>query len=198
MKKFFDWIRPYVEKPWFLPFACALAFIDLFVLFIPTEALIIIPTMLRPKRWWFYGTVIAISSCLGALTLGTLAYHYGEPFVIWLLGPKFFESSNWIRMNGWIEKYGFGGLWFISIGPLPQQPAILIGALAKMPLVSIFFAVLFGRLPKYLLFAYLSQNGSTVLEKIFGEEMKEVKQTVAEVSQHENEKRLKSEDIRDQ
>jgi membrane protein YqaA with SNARE-associated domain len=180
MKRFIDRLRPYTTRPWFLPLCWALAFIDVFVLFIPTEALIFILTMMRPKRWVFYGLTIAIASSFGALALGGTVYLYGETFVSWIMGPNFLESDNWARMDGWIDHYGFWGLWFIALGPLPQQPAIMIGALAKLHLFWIFLGVLLGRAPKYALLAYLSTKGSDLLDQLFGSEITEAKESLKE------------------
>jgi membrane protein YqaA with SNARE-associated domain len=171
VKKYFDQVRKYSDRPWYLPFICLLAFVDLFVMVIPTEGLIVTTSILRPKRWLVTATVVTLASSLGALTLGALGYFHGVPFVAWVLGDDFFQSTNWIRMTGWIERWGFWGLWFISLGPLPQQPAILICALAHMPLFEIFGAVLLGRLPKYVLFSYLATHSPKYFRKFFGNEI---------------------------
>jgi len=96
-------------------------------MFIPTEGMFVTTTLMRPKRWWITALFVTIASACGAMTLAWLGTRYGEPFTLWLLGDNVFESAMWIRMNGWIQDYGFWGLWFVAIGPLPQQPAIQIG-----------------------------------------------------------------------
>jgi membrane protein YqaA with SNARE-associated domain len=171
VKKSFDRIRKYSHRPWYFPFVCVLAFLDLFVMIIPTEGLIVTTSILKPKRWLPTALFVTLSSSLGALALGALGDWQGVPFVAWVLGDDFFQSANWVRMTGWIERWGFWGLWFIALGPLPQQPAILICALAHMPLVEIFGAVFLGRAPKYILFSYLATHSPKLFRKFFGNEI---------------------------
>lgn len=169
MKKFFAHLKDFSNRPWYLPLVCLLAFIDLFVIVIPTEGMIVTTSILKPKRWWLTALCVTTSSSLGALALGALGRYGGEPFVTWVMGPDFFQSANWIRMSDWIGHYGFWGLWFIALGPLPQQPAILICALAHMKLPEIFFAVYLGRAPKYFLFSYLATHSPKWFRKVFGD-----------------------------
>ncbi len=101
MVKFFERLGRYADRPWYMPLVGLLAFVDLFVMFIPTEALIITTSFVRPKRWWMTALFVTAASSLGALTLAYLGAHYGEPFVTWLLGKNVFESSLWIRAGDW-------------------------------------------------------------------------------------------------
>jgi len=139
-------------------------------MFIPTEGMIVTTTLMRPKRWWITALFVTIASACGAMTLAWLGTRYGEPFTLWLLGDNVFESAMWIRMNGWIQDYGFWGLWFVAIGPLPQQPAILICTLGHMTPFEIATAVFLGRAPKYFLFSYLATKGPQWFKHAFGDE----------------------------
>ncbi len=132
-----------------------LVFIDLFVVVIPSEAVMIKTIVLKPKRWFFISTLMILASATGALTLGYLCQTYGQEFVQWLLGDVF-GSSEWIKTEKIVNQYGGWGLGLISFSPLPQQLAVVICALAKMPLWEIFLAVFLGRAPKYYLFALLA------------------------------------------
>lgn len=170
VRKYFNRLKDFSDRPWYLPLVCFLAFIDLFVIVIPTEGMIVTTSIVRPKRWWLTAFCVTSASAVGAFTLGWVGRHGGEPFVAWLMGPNFFESANWVRMSGWIEQYGFWGLWFIALGPLPAQPAILICALAHMSLHDIFFAVYLGRAPKYFFFSYIATHSPKLFKKFFGDE----------------------------
>jgi len=132
-----------------------LVFIDLFVVFIPSEAVMIKTIILKPKRWFAISTFMILSSALGAITLGYLVQTYGHDFVQWLLGD-IFGSKEWIKTEHLVNKHGGWGLAFISFSPLPQQIPVVVCALAKMPLLTIFLAVFLGRAPKYYLFALLA------------------------------------------
>lgn len=166
-----------------MPLIGFLAFIDLFVLFIPTEALIITTTLVRPKRWWMTAGFVAVTATLGALSLAWCGSHYGEPFVVWLLGKNVFESAMWIRAGDWIQHYGIWGLWFIAVGPLPQPPTILLCALGHMPMPEIAAAIFLGRLPKYLLFSFLATKGPKWFKETFGDESLDLKFTWAKAKE---------------
>lgn len=132
--------------------------------------MIITTTLARPKRWWITALCITAAASLGAFALATCGAHYGKPFAVWLLGPGVFETAMWIRMNHWIQDYGFWGLWFIALGPLPQPLAILLCALGPMSPPEIMAAIFFGRIPKYLLFSFLATKGSKWFKHTVGDE----------------------------
>lgn len=157
---------------------CALAFVDLFILFIPTEGMIITTSLMRPKQWWLTALVVTAACSLGAFVLAQCGAHYGAPFATWLLGPEVFESPLWMRTDRWIQDYGYWGLWFIALGPLPQQPAILLCAIGHMAPPEIASAVFFGRAPKYLLFSFLATKGPRWFKHAFGEEVLDVRFTL--------------------
>lgn len=159
MTGFFAFLRRHSRNPIYLPLICFLAFIDLFILVIPTEGLIITTSMMRPRRWAVTALLVTTASALGALAMAIIARKYGEPFVAWMAGQELLHSAAWARTQRWVDGYGFWSVWFIALGPLPQQPAILIGALARMTPATIFWAVWLGRAPKYFFFAYLATKG---------------------------------------
>lgn len=175
MDKFFERMKKYADRWWYLPLVCLLAIVDLFVLFIPTEGMIVTTSMLRPRRWVRTAFFVTLASTAGAAVLALLTYTYGEPFVTWIAGENFFASATWVKMDGWIKNYGFWGLWFIAIGPLPQQPAILLCALAQMPIPEIALGVWLGRAPKYFVFSYIATKGPDWLKKNFGPEIENLK-----------------------
>lgn len=167
LKKIFAFLRRHSKNAWYLPFVCLLAFIDLFIVVIPTEGLIITTSVMRPRRWLLTALSVTSASSLGALTMALITRSYGEPFVAWIAGADFLQAPMWIRTQGWIDEYGFWGILFIALGPLPQQPAILIGALAHMNPVAIFWAVFLGRLPKYVTFSFLATKGEAWIREEF-------------------------------
>lgn len=174
MRKFFNHLKDFSDRPWYLPFICLLAFADFFVVVIPTDALIVTTSIMKPKRWLITAITVTTASALGSLALGTFGRYGGEPFVGWIMGKDFFSSANWIRMSEWIDHYGFWGLSFIALGPLPAQPAILVCALAHMKLPEITAAVFLGRAPKYFLLSYLATHSPKWFKKVFKKSLAEV------------------------
>src|SRR5688500_12126136 len=99
MENFFDRMKRYADRWWYLPVACLLAVVDLFVLFIPTEGLIVTTSMMRPRRWIITAFFITLASTAGAVLLAWLTHRYGDPFVTWVAGDNFIASPTWIRMD---------------------------------------------------------------------------------------------------
>lgn len=164
LKNFIAKLQSYSNRWWYVPLMCFLVFIDLFVVVIPSEAVMIKTIILKPKRWFAISTAMILSSAIGAITLGYLVQTYGHDFVRWLLG-NVFGSPEWFKTEALVNKYGSWGLGFISFSPLPQQIPVVVCALAKMPLWKIFAAVALGRAPKYYLFALLALKFPHLYEK---------------------------------
>lgn len=164
LKEFFSKLQLYVDRWWYLPLMGALVFADLFVAFIPSDALVVKTAMLRPRRWLYSALFMTTASALGAVLLGYLSHAYGETFITWLLGDVF-RSSEWEWTTKFIDNYGFWAMAFIAISILPQQPGVAICGLAGMPLPLLFLAVWAGRAPKYVLFAYLATKAPDFYEK---------------------------------
>lgn len=167
MSGIFAFLRRHSKRPWYLPIVCVFAFIDLFILVIPTEGMIVTTSVMRPRRWLVTALAVTTASTLGALLMAHLTRNYGEPFVIWVAGNDLLLSPIWAKTEKWISLYGFWGIWFIALGPLPQQPAILISALAHMNPVAIAMAVFLGRLPKYVGFSFLATKGEKWIREEF-------------------------------
>jgi membrane protein YqaA with SNARE-associated domain len=165
MKRFMFHLRRYAGKPWFLPLVCFLAFIDLFIIILPTEGMIMTTTMMRPKRWFLNAFTVTTASATGAVALSLATRAYGEPFLDWMVGVDFLHSAKWISTQAWIDHYGFWAVFLTALGPLPQQPVVLVAALAGMPLPEIFFGAWLGRIPKYSFFSYLAARGERWLRE---------------------------------
>lgn len=164
LKQFIEKLTLYVDRPWYVPLMGFLVFIDLFVGFIPSEAVLVKTVLLKPRSWVLITVVLISSSALGAVTLGYLAHTYGEPFLHWLAGD-ILHSDEWKWAHDFIERHGPWAMALISLSPLPQQPAVAACGLAGMPLMTLFSAVWLGRAPKYFGFAYLATKAPHLYEK---------------------------------
>ncbi len=159
MKRFVALLRKYANRPWFLPFVCFLAFIDLFIIVLPTEGMIMTTTMMRPRRWFLTAFSVTTASASGAVALSLASRAYGMPFVTWVAGAEFLHSARWEKAQAWVDSYGFWAVFLTALGPLPQQPVVLVAAIAGMSLPHIFWGAWLGRLPKYGFFSYLASRG---------------------------------------
>ena len=170
MRKLLEAIRKlerWIDKPWVLPALGFFAFIDLFIMIIPTEGILITTTMLRPKRWWAIALWLCTSSALGALCLAVVSSWFGPPIVQYLFGDISL-NQGWLQAEQTIRSYGPWALIAIVISPLPQHPAIVISALAKMPLPLLFAMVWLGRALKYGVFGWMASHAPRMLMKIPG------------------------------
>jgi membrane protein YqaA with SNARE-associated domain len=165
LKNVLGYLKTHSSRPWFLPFVCFLAFIDLFIVVLPTEGMIMTTTVMRPRRWLVTALSVSTASALGAIALSITARKFGLPFVAWAAGPEFLHSAKWISTQRWIDDYGFWAVMLTALGPLPQQPVVLVAAIAGMSLPSIFFGAWLGRIPKYTFFAYLATRGEKWLRE---------------------------------
>jgi len=166
-----DWVtewthrlRRFADRIWYLPFISFLAFIDLFILLIPTDFLLVTYVLLKPKKWIAAMIWISLGSAFGALALaGILQYGGAELVEQWF--PRVFQSGHWSSTSEFVRKHGAPALALISVSILPQQPGVVIAALSRMPLFEIFLSVLVGRLAKYALFSWLASHAPKQLER---------------------------------
>ena len=125
------------------------------ILIVPTDALLFLAVLIKPKRWISTFIIIAAGSALGAWILALLVNGGGEWIQHQLL-PQIFHSPGWEKTEGYIHIHGLWALALFSAGPVPQQPAVVMAALAHISPFMIFLAVLVGRLAKYAFFAWLA------------------------------------------
>lgn len=160
-------LETWIDHPFGLPILAFLAAIDLFVMVIPTEGVLISSVLLRPKRWLAIVFWISTGSAAGALFLGLVIHHFG-PAAVEFFFKGALHSSSWSRVENWVGRYGAPALAAIAASPLPQQPAVVITALGKLPIVMIFGMVWLGRAPKYFLFGWLASHMPGVLLRRYG------------------------------
>jgi membrane protein YqaA with SNARE-associated domain len=152
MRKIIDAVKKlerFIDCWWYAPLLSTLILADFFVGFIPSDAIVISSTLLRPKRWILYFVMASLGAALGAFLLALAAHDFGEPLLKWIMGVTPFNSTSWHQVESWLEHWGLLGLAFIALGPLPQQPPIIFCALARMPVPEIVLAILIGRSLRY-------------------------------------------------
>jgi|GEM_PF-996362 len=160
LKIFRQWLghlETYADRAWYLPLTAFLAGIDLFIVIVPTEAILVSTVLLRPRRWWVPVLWMSIGSAIGAAALGLVVQGYGEPFIQYFFADAL-QSEGWQTTAAFLSRYGDWALTLMSAGPLPQQPAVVLCALANMTWGWIFTTVLVGRLAKYILFGWAATH----------------------------------------
>lgn len=168
-------LQYYIDRAWYLPVLSVLAFLDNFLVVVPTDGILISSSMLKPQKWFFFALFVAIGSAVGALGLAYIIEIYGIQIVESLF-PNIQASVAWIRTQTFFEQYGLWLLFAVAITPFTQQPAIILAVLAGVPVIQIFIIELIGRFLKFCLMAYLGSHAPNLLKKLWGVqgELKEV------------------------
>lgn len=175
LKSWIDVLQSHVNNWWYAPALALVAFIDLFILIIPTDALLISGSMLAPKRWMYFATVVALGSSIGAWLLAAILQVHGMPFLLHV-APNVMQSHAWIWSIHLMEEWGVWAVFFISISPIIQHPIVALAALSGMSLYKILGLVFAGRWIKYMFLAWLGTHAPRLLNRLWvvKKELKEI------------------------
>lgn len=165
IRKSLQRLQRFADRWWYFPVVGLLAGIDLFILIVPTDAILVSSVMLQPRKWISAFIWIALGSATGALVLASLVQW--DPVLVtehWF--PHTFDSALWQSTDGFFDKYGDIALFLIACSPLVQFPAVLLAGLSGMPLMQIFFVVLFGRALKTAIISWGASHAPRLLFKL--------------------------------
>lgn len=168
MQRMRIWIKhlqAFVDRWWYFPLLGLLAGLDLFILVVPTDALLVSSVMLRPKKWIGAFIWVGLGSAMGALALSG-AIQWDPDLVMRRLFPNAFNTDLWRWMDAFFDRHGHIALCLIAASPLVQFPAIILAALSGMPLTEIFFVSLLGRWAKSAAFSYGASHAPKLLLKL--------------------------------
>jgi membrane protein YqaA with SNARE-associated domain len=168
MKKMFErfqQLEKYVCRWWYGPVLFLAAGIDHYVIFIPTVGLMVSSVFLTPKRWLSIALWTACGSCLGAWLLGVLAQQLGLSVIESYL-PKLLHTPMWDWAHGFFSSYGAWVVFVAGLAPFPQQPAVVIAAIAGTPLVKIGVVLLIANTLKFGFLGYLASHAPQKLNRI--------------------------------
>jgi membrane protein YqaA with SNARE-associated domain len=159
-------LQKFVDRIWYPPLMAFLAFLDGFVVVIPTDGILVSSTMLTPRRWVILGMSVAIGSTLGGAVLAHLIQVHGLP---WLLHykPGIDQSEMWLWTARFFDEYGLILVFAVAATPLAQQPTVVLAALAHTPIAKLALILLAGRSIKFLLMAYLGSHAPRLLKKLW-------------------------------
>jgi membrane protein YqaA with SNARE-associated domain len=140
------------DKIWYKPLIAVLAFLDNFIIIIPTDAILIASTASAPKKWSLFAFIMALGSTAGAILLAYLISVEGLPIILKIF-PGINQTEAWIWSNTYLTKYGLVFIFLISLTPMTQGPSIILAALAHISLIQLSLVVFTGRLLKFLILA---------------------------------------------
>jgi len=159
-------IQRYLDRPWYPLLLAALAAIDLIILVIPVDGLTVAAVLATPRRWLRYALAATVGNLLGCGILAEAIYRNAD----WLHE----RIGDWMRSGAWqlVEQFvQTNGGWAVALGaasPVPLQLWIVIPALAKMPALELFFALLAGRLARSLALCWVASHAPRLLSRSRG------------------------------
>ena len=181
MRRFQSWLKHlqrHVAKPWYHPFIAFIVLIDHFVIFIPSDALLVMSVLAFPRRWVRAWLWVTLGSVFGGLALAWVLQRYGTHFLDWI-SPGILTSKYWLETDAWVHEYGLWSLLVVSALPIFQHPVIAITALAGHSLLQIGLFMLAGRLLKFGIYSWVASHTPRLLKRFSSvqKEIEEVQQS---------------------
>jgi membrane protein YqaA with SNARE-associated domain len=164
LKAWVKYLQHFVGRAWYFPVVGILAGLDLFILVVPTDAILVSSVMMRPRKWIEAAVCVALGSAIGAFVLA-YAIQWDQAHVMsWF--PWAFNNAGWEWADSFFDHYGRIALFFIAVSPLIQFPAICVAALSGMPAWEIFLVCLLGRAIKSGVFSYGASHAPKLLMRL--------------------------------
>ena len=163
----FKSVQNFADRAWYGPFIGFLAFIDYFVIVVPTDGILISSSILQPKRWGWFAICISVGSTAGAIAFAAVVQKQGLPWILELY-PSIQQTKSWIWSAEFFGSYGMLVVLFIAATPLIQHPIIILACLANSELSELTIYMMAGRLFKSLIMAYIGSHTPKLLGKMWG------------------------------
>jgi membrane protein YqaA with SNARE-associated domain len=179
-------VQGHIDRPSFPFYLAFAAFLDVFLLVVPTDGIVVSSAMARPKRWFVIFAGVTTGSILGVLLLGAIVYWDAD--VIKGLAPWIFQSEAWEYTKNLLQHWGFWAVFLGGFGFLPPtQPFIIIPILAEMHFGHWFLAFSIARVLKFLSFAWIASHSPKLVSrfKIFRLELDDVAELAAKAKDKE-------------
>lgn len=157
-------IQQYCDRPWYPYLVGVLTFSNNFLLVFPSDAFLISAVLVRPTAWVRAFVIAATGSSLGGLALAALI-EWNPEYVMHDLFPWLYQSAKWSTVEPYIHRYGGWALGLVAAVPAPQVPAVVIAALAGVPLHEIFLGLWLGRLLKWGVFAWCASHAPALVAR---------------------------------
>jgi len=123
----------------------------------PVTAVVMTAVMLAARRWLMVSVACSFGSALaGAVIVGVshlLGYNEIHHLFPNLIGPE-----TWAEASAWIGEYGVWAIFAIGASPLPQMPLLIFFGIVDDRIIEAFVALFAGKLIKYTLIAWVTQN----------------------------------------
>lgn len=159
-----EFLEKFVDRWWYGPILFLLAGLDHYVLVFPILGMMASSIFLCHRKWFSLSLWSALGSWAGAWLLAWLAQNLGISFIENYF-PEMLQTTLWAWMQSFFVQYGLWLLLLVGLAPMPQQPAVIIVALAGTSLVQIAVVLLLAKLIKFLLIGYLASHAPQKLAR---------------------------------
>lgn len=160
-------LRGFANRFWFPPLLLVLAALDALLIVIPTDGILISSSMLMKKKWISFGLFVAVGSAIGSLALISLVNHIGLEQILQLY-PGVNKTQIWKVTLDFFNEYGLLVVFLVGVTPFTQQPVLIMAALSDIPYPPLAAVILFGRIIKFCLMAYIATHAPKLLSKLWG------------------------------
>jgi len=160
-------LQKFIDRVWYSPLVGLLAFLDNFIVIVPTDGILISSSMLRPRKWFGLAFAISLGSTLGALILAALVESHGLPWILEFY-PNLNNSQTWVITEEFFHRFGLLLVFGVAMTPLMQQPSVILAGLANTPLMELAVVVFVGRFIKFLIMAYAGSHAPRLLSRMWG------------------------------
>ena len=146
--KLAEWALKYGSHPRSGPLLCLYALVATVIETIPVTFILSLLIAVNRKRWKHLVFYSVLGSAIGSVVLAWMFHRWGYAFIAEYY-PGLVNSAEWKAIESWIAQYGMVAIAGFAAIPFPLTPAIALCGLMRMPLTSLFLAVLAGKAIKY-------------------------------------------------
>lgn len=160
---FTRWSQAQIDKSWFPYLLLFCAFIDMWLVVIPTDALVIAATLAHPRIWKRLALAFVIGSTLGGASLSWLSQNYGFEILNYFFAD-IQSSPAWLWAEAQMDRFGLLTVFLVAATPFSQQPFIILASMAHNSVLSVTGAQFCGRAIKYLILGWLCSHSPKAAE----------------------------------
>lgn len=166
-RKFVEMVVGQAERDSFLPLIGLAAFLSTLSLSVPVEWLVVVVSLACPRRWMVTASIAAVGSAIASLGLYLTFHHFGWNILL-ARYPELAGSRGWLQATDWLSRYGLLAIFGLMALPLPvpKLPMLAVAGIYRLPVADVFFAIVAGKIIKYLTYAYIAVRFPDALRSI--------------------------------
>lgn len=181
MKRIVEWFyffEKFVDRWWYSPALGLLSALDHYVVVFPVLGMMVSSVFLKPRKWLSLSLWSGVGSWFGAVILAYLARAFGLGFIESYF-PEMLQSPLWNWAHEFFYHHGVWVVFIMGLAPVPQQPPMIVAALAGTPLIEIAGVLLIARVIKFTTIGYVASHAPDKLKRLRGVD-RELKQLQGE------------------